>query len=704
MKSLALKAKLAIVIVGMVVITAFLGGTVFYSLGKGNDDAEIVNAAGRQRMLSQAMSKSVLGYSLAKNSLQATRARVSELSRYITGMRAVYTAKVIRPAKQAGMVISDHTTTESNPAIPFPATFTRLVGEAFKAGGDFEVDFIAEDPINSKQGLKDEIDKEALNTLTANPGQVFFRPVELGGKLFLRYYTADIATSPGCVSCHAKYKDGFALKLGEVFGVRRFSVLFASDAEFGRTLIDPSLTEYETALEVFSKTLAAFKSGGEYPADLEMSTFKYYAGSDDPAIQANISEVETTLAAFTGAVDQLTSSELGSDQYWVAQSQVGTLANDLRNLSEQLTGQLTAVARRHQENVRMAVGIMVLAAILAFCGLYFVLSKSVLGPVADMAQVANRIAQGDLTQRIDTNRGDEIGHLSAALDEMSQNLNGMIAKIAHTSQNLVVSGGNIVQATEQVTEGAAHQFRQTEMVATSANEMQAVSQDISRNTTEAADAAGQASQVALEGGDVVRRSIEGMERVSNSVSESARNVEQLAQHSSQIGHIVSVIDDIANQTNLLALNAAIEAARAGDMGRGFAVVADEVRQLATRTTDATKEIAEMIRNIQSGTETAVNSMQEGRNEVEAGSDLVTKTGQSLQQIVEVVKGLTDRIQHIDTATQEQSQSMNDVTVNIGNVSEIARTAQEQARISTESCSEISSLAEDLQAVVGRFKL
>ncbi|MCF6354566.1 MAG: methyl-accepting chemotaxis protein [Candidatus Polarisedimenticolaceae bacterium] len=703
MNELSLKRKLAMGITAIILVTVLLGTTVFYSLQKSQWDSDIVNTAGRQRMLSQSMSKSALGFSLAKNALHASQATVTELDRYITKMRGTYASMIIGPAKKAGLKISMHPEKEYDPAIPFPATFARIIGEKFATGGSASVDIITDDPINPAQGLKDAIDREAFAFLSANKGKIFFKEVERDNKLYLRYYTADNAVVQDCASCHIAMK-GKPFKVGDMLGIRRFSLLFSENIAQGHARLNPSLEEYEMAAAIFTQTLKALKSGGEYPTNLKMTEFNFYAGSDDPGIQANISKIEGVFADFTSAVTQLTTSKIGSDDYWQAQQDVPSNANKLLQLSNKLTNQFADIAHANQSNVKWAVAIMILTVIVAFIGLFLMINRTVLSPVEKITQIANSIAQGDLTQKIDSHRQDEIGALSTALDQMSQSLNSMITKINDTAHSLVLASGNIHEATQQVTDGAVDQSRQTEVVAVSANEMEIVSQDISRNTTEAADAANQASQVAVESGSIVHQSVDGMARISSSVAEAARNVELLAEHSDQIGKIVSVIDDIANQTNLLALNAAIEAARAGDQGRGFAVVADEVRHLATRTTDATKEIAEMIRNIQNGTEAAVTSMQEGRTEVEAGSTLVSQTGQSLEQIVEVVEGLTDRIQQIATASQEQSASMAEITTNITNISGVANTAKEQAQLSLQSCGEVAGLANEMQNMIRQFKI
>jgi methyl-accepting chemotaxis protein len=181
-------------------------------------------------------------------------------------------------------------------------------------------------------------------------------------------------------------------------------------------------------------------------------------------------------------------------------------------------------------------------------------------------------------------------------------------------------------------------------------------------------------------------------------------MEELGKSSDQIGRIAGVIDDIADQTNLLALNAAIEAARAGEQGRGFAVVADEVRKLAERTTTATKEIAQMIKNIQEETRTAVTAMEAGTKQVEDGVQSTSQAGDSLKQIIHMSEQVGEMITHIATAATEQSSAGEEVNNNMEQIAKLVRESAEGAQQSAKACQDLSGLALDLQNLVTKFKL
>ncbi len=320
----------------------------------------------------------------------------------------------------------------------------------------------------------------------------------------------------------------------------------------------------------------------------------------------------------------------------------------------------------------------------------------------DLSSVAERIAEKDLTAEVTVK--SEKDALGNAFKTMSGNLIGMIRQLNENAGQLVSAATEIASSSEQMSRGANDQSQQMTQISTAVEEMSATIVESSRNAGEATDASKHASENATTGGEIVSETIQGMQRITDVVRESAESIGKLAASADQIGEIIGVIDDIADQTNLLALNAAIEAARAGEQGRGFAVVADEVRKLAERTGKATGEITDMIKGIQSETKDAVGSMETGITEVDQGRDLADKAGSSLNEIVSVSQRVMDMIQQIATAAEEQSVAAEQISKNVENVAAITKETATGAEQSAAASEELNRQAEGMQNMVTQFRL
>jgi methyl-accepting chemotaxis protein len=367
--------------------------------------------------------------------------------------------------------------------------------------------------------------------------------------------------------------------------------------------------------------------------------------------------------------------------------------------------QLSAFKSKTWKNiVRMVVvAVINIAAIVAI--LIFFIRMSVIKPIHETVRMAENIADGNLSgHEIDIKTEDEIGILGKALNRMKNNLKDMISKVKESAGEVAAGADGISGLSDSASSGAEKQTAQIAQVVTAVEEMSSTVAEVAKNSADAAGSANKAKDSAAAGSSIVQSSIEGMERIAKSVESSAKTIEGLGKSSDQIGEIVAVIDDIADQTNLLALNAAIEAARAGEQGRGFAVVADEVRKLAERTTKATKEIADMVKMIQKDTADAVATMSEWSREVKNGVELSNKAGDSLKQIVSLVQNVTDMINQIATATEEQSAASEEITSNIEDIAKVSKDTAGGASKSSESAKDLKRLSENLQKLVERFRL
>jgi twitching motility protein PilJ len=207
-----------------------------------------------------------------------------------------------------------------------------------------------------------------------------------------------------------------------------------------------------------------------------------------------------------------------------------------------------------------------------------------------------------------------------------------------------------------------------------------------------------------KGGAAVRRTIDGMNAIRETIQDTSKRIKRLGESSQEIGNIVELINDIAEQTNILALNASIQASMAGEAGRGFAVVADEVQRLAERSTNATKQIEVLVRTIQADTNEAVVSMERSTTDVVGGALLAENAGAALDEIEQVSNQIANLVQNISGSARQQAGSAADVTRRTTRLKEISEQAGKATTATAASISKLSELASQLRKTVAGFTL
>ena len=334
------------------------------------------------------------------------------------------------------------------------------------------------------------------------------------------------------------------------------------------------------------------------------------------------------------------------------------------------------------------------------------LARGLVRPIRQVtaALVAIGSGGGDLTQRLDSSRGDELGDLARGFNRFLDSQRAMIGEVLTTSENLRTAVGQVAKVVDNTAERSGRQQEMTDMVATAVHEMGLTVQEIAQNAGNAAFASQAARDEALQAREVVGGSIRHIESMSDEIGVAAGAVGELAQQVASIDSVLAVIRGVSEQTNLLALNAAIEAARAGDMGRGFAVVADEVRTLARRTQASTDEIQLMIGSLKQGAENAVSSMRTGQAATGTGVESSQRTGASLTAITGQVERISDMNHQVATATEEQSAVTEEINRNVQGISDLARATAGEVRACREDCRMLQTLADDLARQMGGFKL
>ncbi|VVD83548.1 chemotaxis protein [Pandoraea pneumonica] len=303
-------------------------------------------------------------------------------------------------------------------------------------------------------------------------------------------------------------------------------------------------------------------------------------------------------------------------------------------------------------------------------------TRSVTRPIARAVQIAERVAQGDLTSRIDVTSRDETGQLMAALKHMNESLDQIVRRVRSGTAAIASASGELLAGNTDLSARTEEQAASLEETASSMEQLTATVKQNADNARQASQLAANASEIAGEGGRVVERAVSSMQ--------------EIAASSSKINDIIGVIDGIAFQTNILALNAAVEAARAGEQGRGFAVVAGEVRTLAQRSAAAAKEIKGLI-------ETSVGK-------VEDGSSQVRDAGRSMTDIVQAVQRVTDIMGEISAASAEQSGGIEQVNTAVMQMDQVTQQNAALVEQATAAAGSLEDQARHLREAVAVFQL
>jgi methyl-accepting chemotaxis protein len=304
------------------------------------------------------------------------------------------------------------------------------------------------------------------------------------------------------------------------------------------------------------------------------------------------------------------------------------------------------------------------------------LAREVGRPIHEAVLVARRVADGDLSTRIDVVSTGEAGLLMRAMQEMNDKLVAMIVNVRSGTDLIATGSGEIATGNMDLSARTEQQAASLEETASSMEELTATVKQNADHAHQASKLAVSASEVAVKGGAVVSEVVGTMASINDS--------------SKRIAEIIGVIDGIAFQTNILALNAAVEAARAGEQGRGFAVVASEVRNLAQRSAAAAKEIKALI--------------DDSVEKVNAGTELADKAGSTMNEVVTSVKRVTDIIAEIADASAEQTAGIEQVNKAIAGMDQAT---QQNAALVEESAAAAASMREqagNLARMVGTFVL
>ncbi|KZZ44629.1 hypothetical protein A3759_11095 [Thalassolituus sp. HI0120] len=333
-------------------------------------------------------------------------------------------------------------------------------------------------------------------------------------------------------------------------------------------------------------------------------------------------------------------------------------------------------------------------------------SSSITRPITNASTMLQAIADGDadLTRRLKIYSKDEVGILSGAFNQFSENMRSLIAQLAGTADQVHNAAGQVQQSAKDSHRNSDEQVESIALVATAITEMGATVKEIAANAEQTANASNIAVQESDSGQRLMQHTTEEMGSLNSELQDVASAVERLADDVGQISSVLGVISGISEQTNLLALNAAIEAARAGEQGRGFAVVADEVRNLAQKSHQATEEIGSMIEKLQGTSAIAVSAMQKGGERCDTVVSQSSRVSEALDTIRNSIGTMTEMATQVATATVEQSNVVTDLEKHVTRINVLAEQTLEASEVTTHVAEQqLDSASADLKNIVSNFR-
>jgi|tagenome__1003787_1003787.scaffolds.fasta_scaffold20985005_3 methyl-accepting chemotaxis protein len=355
-------------------------------------------------------------------------------------------------------------------------------------------------------------------------------------------------------------------------------------------------------------------------------------------------------------------------------------------------------------SLRNKVLLLAFLAALLIAAVAWVVASVVARKVQGYSDFTAKVADGDLTARVEAEGADELADLGKNLNEMVENLAGMSGQVLQGAGSISSSASQILASVTEQTAGANEQSAAINQTTTATEEIRASAELAALKAQEVSDQAKDAVRVSEEGSQAVEAIVEGMSEIRAKVEAIASDVQALSEQTAQIEEITGAVNDIADQSNLLALNATIEAARAGEQGKGFAVVADEVRNLAEQSKGATAQVQTILEEIERATRAAVNAAREGTEVVEHGTQLAERAGEIIAQLAEANGIAAQSAEQIAASVSQQNAGMDQISQGMHETSRATGEFVNGIQQSQQAAESLNQLAGNLQEIASRYKV
>lgn len=369
------------------------------------------------------------------------------------------------------------------------------------------------------------------------------------------------------------------------------------------------------------------------------------------------------------------------------------------------SAETVANAEKNKAFSATLISIVAIVVVVVGCIMTLMAIRMVATPIKTLTERLKQISSGDgdLTQRLEEGRKDEIGETAVAFNRFVQNQARIIAQVKQSMTSFMDAMGFVDSHMEKLQNATRVQQTESDQVSGAIAHMSDTVNDIATNAAQAAESTQNANTLSTKGSKVVNESVVTINEISANITATSEVVQKLDSRTQSISSVTNNISEIADQTNLLALNAAIEAARAGEQGRGFAVVAEEVRNLAKKTQELTEEIYINIESLSNESSEAVAVMEKSLSSsviLDEKAELSGKALQDITQSVDVISGMNTTVA---SAVEAQSKTALEINSSVDNLKLMAVESNQYAQETQQKMSDLVTLSRDIESLLDRFK-
>ncbi|KST68303.1 methyl-accepting chemotaxis protein [Mastigocoleus testarum] len=419
-------------------------------------------------------------------------------------------------------------------------------------------------------------------------------------------------------------------------------------------------------------------------------------------------ELAETIALKKAGKEQETLSLILSDKGKNIMNEIRQRIDEMLQIEKQLLEQRKKKAEQIQNVANFIywaslVCIIIVAIIVSFL-IIVVLNHSLNLSLQSAFNFTEKIAAGDLTNKLDVYSNDVIGKFMTALKNMSHSLNMLIYKVQRSGIQVTSSSTQIAASGKQLEATITEQVAATNEVAAAAKEISATSTQLVKTMEEVAEMSQMTAKAATENQKDLLQMETTMQQLTEATNSIAARLGVISEKANNINNIVVTITKVADQTNLLSLNAAIEAEKAGEYGLGFAVVAREIRRLADQTAVATLDIEQMVKQMQSSVSTGVMEMDKFATEVGQSVEDVARISTQTTQIIEQVQQLTPRFEEVNQGMETQSQGAQQISEAMSQLSNTSMQTADSLRDINHAIAQLNQVSQGLSQEISRFKL